>query len=153
MSEGVWYPHAVLYALLSTYIHIHRRRHVPCRTDVVFRTWKYLMMCYELRARCSSGFVTCDFRIEELYVLGENIHLFRTDCEALSSLRCFNPWDLFCLFTYNRHSKTWVLLQGFGNIFSNQRINDVKMFPGYYPLSEIEKAFLMSDATYKTLLT
>ena len=54
---------------------------------------------------------------------------------------------------YNIHSKTWVLLQDFGSIFNNQRINDVKMFPGYYPLSEIEKVFLMSDVTYKTLLT
>ena len=114
MSEGVWYPHAVLYALLSTYIHIHLRRHVPCRTDVVLRTCKYLMMCYELRARCNSGFVTCtqhchismpiiygtlcDLTIEELSVLGEKIHLFRTDSETLSSLPCFNLWNLFCLF-------------------------------------------------------
>jgi len=64
-----------------------------------------LMMCYELRALCSSGFVTCtqhrlilmpsiygtlcDFTIEELSVLGEKIHLFRTGSETVKhSLHC-----------------------------------------------------------------
>lgn len=36
MSEGVWYPHAVLYALLSTYIHIRRRRHVLYHAELMW---------------------------------------------------------------------------------------------------------------------